>query len=109
MGQLLQCWHCRQGVSGARWLYRRAVARVAAFQTQGQAAQRRDLATLAFLPVLRARTPDPAWARRVVGDGVMFCPRAGCGKSACPVRWAGCGDGVTVEPVRHRQTKGPAT
>src|SRR5512145_466120 len=25
-------------------------------------------------------------ARRVVGEGVMSCPRAGCGKSACPVR-----------------------
>ena len=25
-------------------------------------------------------------ARRAVGEGVMFCPRAGCGKSARPVR-----------------------
>jgi len=30
--------------------------------------------------------PKPAWARRVVGEGVKFCPRAGCGRSACPVR-----------------------
>src|SRR6266403_6189 len=31
-------------------------------------------------------TLEPAWARRAEGDGVKFCPRAGCGKSACPVR-----------------------
>src|SRR6266516_7189196 len=40
---------------------------------------------------------------------VKSCPRAGCGKSARPVRGAGCGNGVTVEPLRHRQTKGAAT
>jgi len=28
----------------------------------------------------------PTWARRAVGEGVKFCPRAGCGKSASPVR-----------------------
>src|ERR1700724_2345468 len=33
---------------------------------------------------LRARTSDPAWARPVVGEGVRSCPRAGCGRSACP-------------------------
>ena len=27
-----------------------------------------------------------AWARRVVDEGVKSCPRAGCGRSACPVR-----------------------
>jgi hypothetical protein len=27
-----------------------------------------------------------AGSRPVVGEGVMSCPRAGCGKSACPVR-----------------------
>ena len=26
--------------------------------------------------------------RRVVGEGVKSCPRAGCGRSACPVRVA---------------------
>ena len=31
-------------------------------------------------------TPEQAWARRAVGEGVKSCPRAGCGKSACPVR-----------------------
>ena len=41
---------------------------------------------LAPLRALRARTPDPAWPRRAVGEGVRFCPRAGCGKSASPVR-----------------------
>jgi RNA-directed DNA polymerase len=27
--------------------------------------------------------------RPVVGEGVMFCPRAGCGRSASPVSWVG--------------------
>src|ERR1700734_1985424 len=34
---------------------------------------------------LRARTPEPPWARRAVDEGVRSCPRAGCGKSARPV------------------------
>jgi hypothetical protein len=29
-----------------------------------------------------------AWTRPVVGEGVTSCPRAGCGKSACPVQMA---------------------
>jgi len=61
-------------------------APVVAHQAQGQATQGRDLSTLASLRALRARTPKPAWARRVVGEGCEFCPRAGCGRSACPVR-----------------------
>src|SRR5262249_9539680 len=32
-----------------------------------------------------------------------------CWRSACPVRRAGCGNGVMVEPLRHRQTKGAET
>src|SRR6516225_3504874 len=56
-----------------------------ALQAQDQATQRRDLSTLAPLRALRARTPESAWARRVVGEGVRSCPRAGCGRSACPV------------------------
>jgi hypothetical protein len=36
--------------------------------------------------VLRAHTPEPAGARRVVGEGVKSCPRAGCKKSASPGR-----------------------
>ena len=46
----------------------------------------RELSTLAPLRALRARTPDRAWARLAVDEGVRSCPRAGCGKSACPVR-----------------------
>ncbi|WP_245471522.1 group II intron maturase-specific domain-containing protein [Bradyrhizobium genosp. SA-3] len=38
------------------------------------------------LSLLRARTPNRAWARHAVGEGLKSCPRAGCGKSACPVR-----------------------
>jgi hypothetical protein len=43
------------------------------------------VSTLAPLRALWARTPVPAWARRAVGEGVKSCPRAGCGKSACPI------------------------
>jgi RNA-directed DNA polymerase len=73
-------------VSSARQLHSGAVAPVVAHQAQGQAKQGRDLSTLAPLRALRARTPVPAWARRAVGEGVKSCPRAGCGKSTCPVR-----------------------
>jgi len=86
MGQLLQCWHRQQSVSDDRQLHRCAVAPVVAHQAQGQATQGRDLSTPAPLRALRARTPMPAWARRAVGEGVKCCPRAGCGRSACPVR-----------------------
>jgi Group II intron, maturase-specific domain len=80
------CRHRHQSVPGARQLRRCAVAPVVAHQAQGQATQGRDLSTLAPLWPLRARTSGPAWTRRAVGEGVKFCPRAGCGRSACPVR-----------------------
>ncbi|MGY8681936.1 reverse transcriptase domain-containing protein [Bradyrhizobium sp. UFLA05-153] len=86
MGELLQCRHRHQSVSGARQLRGCAVAPVVALQAQGQATQGRNLSTLAPIRVLRARTPDRAWARHAVGEGLKSCPRAGCGKSACPVR-----------------------
>ena len=86
MGELLPSRHRQQSVPGARQLHRCAVAPVVAFQAQSQAAQGRDLSTPAPLRALRARPPVPAWARRAVGEGVMSCPRAGCGQSACPVR-----------------------
>jgi hypothetical protein len=53
-----------------RKLHRGAVAPVVALQAQGQATQGRDLSTLAPLRVLRARTPNCAWSRRAVGEGV---------------------------------------
>src|SRR5271154_5939333 len=86
MGQLLSRWNHPQSVSGTRQLHGYAVAPVAALQAQSLATQGRSLSTLAPLRALRARTPDPAWSRPVVGEGVTSCPRAGCGKSACPVR-----------------------
>jgi len=55
-------------------------------QAQSQATQGRDLSTLAPLRALRARTSEPTWPQRAVGEGVKSCPRAGCWKSACPVR-----------------------
>ena len=86
MGELLQCRHRHQSVPDNRQLHRCAVAPVVAHQAQRQATQARDLSTSASLRALRARTPDRAWAQRAVGEGVSSCPRAGCGKSACPVR-----------------------
>ena len=86
LGELLPSRHRQPRVPGARQLHRTAVAPVVAQQVQGQATQGRDLSTLAPLRALRARAPDRAWARRGVGEGVKSCPRAGCGRSACPVR-----------------------
>jgi group II intron reverse transcriptase/maturase len=89
MGELLQRSHRHQSVPGARHLRSCAVAPVVAHQAQGQATQGRDLSTLAPLRALRARTPVPACARRAVGEGVKSCPRAGCGRSACPGSMSG--------------------
>ena len=86
MGQLLQCWYHPESLSRTRQLHGCAVAPVAAMQAQGQATQGRELSTLAPLRAFRARTAGTAWSRPVVGEGVTSCPRAGCGKSACPVR-----------------------
>ena len=86
MGELLRGRNRQQGVSSARCLRGDAVAPVVAPQAQSQATKGRELSTLAPLRALRARTPDSAWARRAVDEGVRSCPRAGCRKSACPVR-----------------------
>src|SRR6478609_8286099 len=96
MGELLSSRHRQKGVSGTRQLRSDAVAPVVEAQAQNQASQGRELSTLASLRALWARTPEPAWARRAVGEGVRFCPRAGCGKSACPVVCAGCENGAMV-------------
>src|SRR6516164_1289521 len=85
VGQLLQCRYHPQSLSRARQLHGCAVAPVAPIQAQGQATQGRELSTLAPLRALPARTPYTAWSGSVVGEGVTSCPRAGCGKSACPV------------------------
>ena len=47
-----------------------AVAPVVALQAQSQATKGRKLSTLAPLRALRARASEPAWARRVVDEGV---------------------------------------
>src|SRR4029079_9687111 len=59
-----------------------AVAPVVAGQRQNQASHGRDLSTLAPLRVLRARTPNRAWARHAVGEGVKSCPREAMGRTA---------------------------
>src|ERR1700693_1276714 len=76
MGELLPSRHRQQGVSGTRQLRSDAVAPVVAVQAQNQASQGRDLSTPASLRALWARTPEQAWARHAVGEGVKFCPRA---------------------------------
>ena len=70
-------------------------------KTQGQRTPVRGLSTLAPLRALRSRASDPAWPRPVVGEGVRSCPRAGCGRSACPVRWG------TWKRSYGRATKAP--
>ena len=82
MGELLRSRRRIKSVPGDRQLHRCAVAPMVAHQAQNQATQGRDLSTLAPLRALRARTPEQAWARRAVGEGVMSCPRAGCRRSA---------------------------
>ena len=86
MGELLSGRHRQQGISGTRQLHRGAVAPVVACQAQGQATKRRDLSTSASLRALRARASDCARKQPAVGESMMSCPRAGCGRSACPVR-----------------------
>ena len=86
IGELLPSRHRQQSVSGTRQLHRDAVAPVVAVQAQNQATQGRDLSAPASLRALRARTPEQAWARRAVGEGVRSCPRAGCLSRARPVR-----------------------
>jgi hypothetical protein len=85
-GELLPSRHRPASLSRARQLHGCAVTSVVAPQAQSQATAGRDLSTLAPVRVLQARTPGRARACPVVGDGVMSCPRAGCGRSASPVR-----------------------
>src|SRR5208283_1060439 len=73
MGELLFGRRFQQGVSGARRLHSGAVAPVVALQAQSQATRGRELSTLAPLRALRARTSEPAWARRAVEEGVTSC------------------------------------
>jgi group II intron reverse transcriptase/maturase len=73
-------------LSCARPIHCTAVTSVAAAQAQSQAKTGRDLSALAPVRALWPDPPDTAWPRSVVGEGVMFCPRAGCGRSASPVR-----------------------
>jgi hypothetical protein len=44
------------------------------------------ISTFAPLRALRDRTSEPARAEHAVDEGVKSCPRAGCRKSAYPVR-----------------------
>jgi hypothetical protein len=90
VGELLLCRHCQSGISGDRQLQRSAVAP----QAQVQTTQGWGISRLAPLRALWARTSDPAWTRRVVGEGVRSCPRPECERSARPVRRGGCGNGA---------------
>src|SRR5271165_2405789 len=86
LGELLQSRYDPQRLSRARSVHGCAVTSVAATQAQAQAQTGRGLSTLAPVRAFWARPSNTAWPRPVMGDGVMFCPRAGCGRSASPVR-----------------------
>ena len=86
LGELLPSRNGQPSLSRDRQLHRDAVASVATRQAQGQTARGQELSTLAPVRGLRSRTSDRARAWPVVGESVRSCPRAGCGKSACPVR-----------------------
>jgi hypothetical protein len=55
-----------------------------------------------LIGALWARASDRAWARRAVGEGVRSCPRAGCGRSACPVHGEQGRRPVVIGRPRHR-------
>ena len=70
-----------------------------------------ELSTLAPLRALRARTPEPAWARRAVDEGVKTKLSSRM-RGTANVRFGmrGCGNGATAEPLpQPLQTKGAAT
>ena len=86
MGKLLQSGHSPLRIPGDRQLHRCAVASVAPSQAQDGGTAGWKFSSLAPVRVLRTRAAHTAWTGSVVGEGVTFCPRAGCGKSASPVR-----------------------
>src|SRR5438093_576054 len=86
MGELLPSRYRQQSVSGDRQLHDDAAEPVVAPQAQGQTQRVRALSSLAPLRDHGSRASISLGARRVVGEGVKSCPRAGCGKSARPVR-----------------------
>src|ERR1700692_1628439 len=86
LGELLQGRHDPRRLSRARQLHSGAVTSVAAAQAQAQAKAGRGLSPLAPVRAHWTRTPGATWSRPLVSEGVMFCPRAGCGRSASPVR-----------------------
>jgi hypothetical protein len=86
LGQLLPSGHGQSRIPGAGQLHRCAVAPVVADQVQAAAQTGRGLSTLDPLRPARARAPDLEGTQPHVGEGVKSCPRAGCGRSARPVR-----------------------
>ena len=86
LGELLPSRHGQQRLPGDRQLHRCAVAPVVADQVQETPTTGRGLSTLDPLRPTRARATDLAGTQPLVGEGVKSCPRAGCGRSARPVR-----------------------
>jgi RNA-directed DNA polymerase len=86
LGELLRSSQRQPRLPGDRQLHRGAVTPVVADQVQEAPTPRRGLSTLDPLRPTRARTADLAGTQPLVGEGVKSCPRAGCGRSARPVR-----------------------
>ena len=103
VGELLPSRDRQQGVSGARRLHSGAVAPVVTPQAQSQAG--RELSTLAPLRALRARAPDPAWARRAVDEGVRSVREPDAGNlyvRLCVQRRLACSAGERPAGARVR-------
>ena len=86
MGELLQSRNRQQGVPGARYLHSDAVAPVVGCKYKVRRRRSGTYPLSHLYGYFGVRAPDCAGARPVVGEGVMSCPRAGCGRAASPVR-----------------------
>ena len=86
LGPVLLFGAGRQSVSGGPSPHHAAATPVARHQAQGSPRRIQMLSCLLPPPDFGVGRTAEAETELSVGDDVMSCPRAGCGKSACPVR-----------------------